>query len=224
MTGAYLVERVGRRRLFLISLVGMFSVFICMTGLAGSYASTKRPSMGKAVVPFIFIFQTFYSIAFTPLPNLYIPEIHPLAMRAKATAAMLFFQTIAAVFNQLVNPIALAHLGYKCKPHACFASAIGPCCRLRLPARTRFRWHLRRLIDLRSFLSDYAVYAALLAVYFVCFYFTIRETRGLTTEQAAMIYDSPRAETAAVEGEEKLKGTIEHVEVSAKLEDEEFHR
>lgn len=70
MGGAYLVERVGRRKLFLTSFAGMFASFVIITGLAGTYASTKNQSAGIAVVPFLFFFQAFYGIAQTPLVSI----------------------------------------------------------------------------------------------------------------------------------------------------------
>lgn len=39
--------------------------------------------------------------------------------------------------------------------------------------------------------ADYAVYAALLAIYFVLFYFFIKETKGLTIEESSLLYDDP---------------------------------
>lgn len=49
ISASYLVDRVGRRKLFLISTAGMFAVFVCMTGLSGSYAASGNSAVGVGV-------------------------------------------------------------------------------------------------------------------------------------------------------------------------------
>jgi MFS family permease len=164
MTGAGLVERVGRRKLFLTSIGGMLGCFCLITALAGAYNGTKVKSTGVAMVPFIFFFMGFYSLAFTPLPMLYTPEISPLTLRAKSAALLLLSQNCAQALNQFANPIALKAIGWK----------------------------------------YYFVYIGVLCVYFVLFYKTIRETRGLTTEEAAVVYESDEVREAAMAEERRL--------------------
>ena len=60
---AFNVDRFGRRKLFLVSSVGMLVSYICITGLSGDFANTRSPSVGVAVIPFLFIFFGFYDIA-----------------------------------------------------------------------------------------------------------------------------------------------------------------
>ena len=57
------VDRLGRRFLFLASATTMLVSFITITGLSGSFADTLSPSVGTAVIPFIFIFFAGYDIA-----------------------------------------------------------------------------------------------------------------------------------------------------------------
>lgn len=57
------VDRLGRRFLFLASATTMLVSFIIITGLSGSFANTLSPSVGTAVIPFIFIFFAGYDIA-----------------------------------------------------------------------------------------------------------------------------------------------------------------
>jgi hypothetical protein len=57
------VDRLGRRKLFLISGFGMLLGYVCITGLSGSFAETGITSVGIAVIPFLFIFYAFYAIA-----------------------------------------------------------------------------------------------------------------------------------------------------------------
>lgn len=116
------------------------------------------------MVPFIFFFMGFYSLAFTPLPMLYTPEISPLTLRAKSAALLLLSQNCAQSFNQFANPVALKAIGWK----------------------------------------YYFVYVAVLIVYFVLFWFMIRETRGLTTEEAAVVYEDDDIREAAMAEERRL--------------------
>lgn len=61
--GAMLVERAGRRPLFLTSAGIMLVGYITITGLSGSFAATASIPTGTAVIPFIFIFFAGYDIA-----------------------------------------------------------------------------------------------------------------------------------------------------------------
>ena len=111
---AGMVERLGRRKLFLYSIGGMFFCMAAMTGISGGYASNNSRSLGLAIIPFLFLFQGFYSIAITPLPSLYCPEISPLHMRARAGALLLLTQACSQTFNQFLNPVALAKISWRC--------------------------------------------------------------------------------------------------------------
>lgn len=54
--GALLVDRAGRRPLFLISASVMLVSYITITGLSGSFASTGSAPTGTAVIPLSFLF------------------------------------------------------------------------------------------------------------------------------------------------------------------------
>ncbi|GFZ44381.1 hypothetical protein JCM24511_02103 [Saitozyma sp. JCM 24511] len=161
--GASLVERAGRRTLFLASIGGMLACFVFMLGLSGGYAATKNTSTGLAMLPFIFLFNAFYAIAMTPIPMLYAPEITPLSLRAKA-ASLLLSQNCAQSFNQFANPVALA----ADEPH-------------------------------RQSDGNTTPSTLVLIIYFTLFWFFVRETRGLTTEEAAVVYESDETREAALD-------------------------
>ncbi|KAH9484820.1 Lactose permease [Psilocybe cubensis] len=117
----FLCERVGRRRLFMTSTIGML------------------------------IFWTLQSVclAFTPLIVSYTVEILPYSLRAKGFTIFNFSISLSLIFNQYVNPIALAHLGWK----------------------------------------YYMVYVAWIAFEVVFCYFFIIETKGLSLEETAALFD-----------------------------------
>lgn len=168
LTGASLVEKTGRRTLFLISTIGMIVCFCIMTGVAGGYASTHKQATGVAIVPIIFLFNAFYALAFTPLPMLYVPETHTLTMRAKGASLLLLSQNISQTFNQFVNPIALKAITWK----------------------------------------YYIVYIVVQCLFLAYFVFFLRETRGLTVEEAAVVYDSDDMKSAALAAEAKMREAL----------------
>lgn len=111
--GALNAERAGRRTLWIVSTAGMLATYIVMTGLSGSFASTPSHAVGLAVIPMMFVFKTFYCMAWSPLPFAYGAEILPYHMRLKGLSIELSVQSVALTFNQWVNPVALKALEWK---------------------------------------------------------------------------------------------------------------
>lgn len=63
--GAMMVDRVGRRTLFLVATSGMLVSYMIWTGLSAHFVTSGDAAAGRAVVAFIFIFYFFYDIAWT---------------------------------------------------------------------------------------------------------------------------------------------------------------
>ena len=70
---AVCVDRLGRRFLFLTSAMTMLVSYIVVTGLSGSFAQSGSPSVGVAVIPFLFIFFAGYVSSIQDLPFLALP-------------------------------------------------------------------------------------------------------------------------------------------------------
>ncbi|KAL2812256.1 general substrate transporter [Aspergillus granulosus] len=111
--GASLIERAGRRPLFLTSAGVMLISYIIITGLSGSFAETGSAPTGTAVIPFIFIYFAGYDIALTPLLTAYPCEIWTFALRSRGLSVAWLSAVFALIFNTFVNPVALAAIAWK---------------------------------------------------------------------------------------------------------------
>jgi MFS family permease len=113
ITAAMSVEKAGRRPLFVISTGGMVISYAIITAMSATYEKTANASAGRALLAFVFLFNGFYAIAYTPLLVSYTVEILPFFIRAKGLAVMTFSVQGAIIFNQYTNPIALDAIKWK---------------------------------------------------------------------------------------------------------------
>ena len=109
IVGACLVDRAGRRKLFLTSTLIMLTSYIFITALSGSFSTTGTAAIGTAVIPFLFIYFAGYDIAFTPLLLAYPAEIWTFSLRAKGVAISMVANYVALI----INPIALEAIAWK---------------------------------------------------------------------------------------------------------------
>ncbi|KAH6721702.1 lactose permease [Leptodontidium sp. MPI-SDFR-AT-0119] len=113
LAGALMVDRLGRRTLFLISTAGMLVSYICWTALNSVFARDSNQTAGYAVLAFIFIYYFFYDIAWTPLLWAYPAEIFPYTLRARGLTITLSSAYLGLILGQIVNPIAMTDIGWK---------------------------------------------------------------------------------------------------------------
>ncbi|KAJ6092599.1 general substrate transporter, partial [Penicillium sp. IBT 16267x] len=109
---AFLIDRAGRRLLFLFAGVGMLITFSIWTACSAVYAKTESPALGSAVVAMIF----FYGVAGAAWPGLtvsYTIEILPFNIRAKGLTLCFCFTALSGVFSQWVNPLGIESLHWK---------------------------------------------------------------------------------------------------------------
>ncbi|KAG6335509.1 hypothetical protein ID866_3581 [Astraeus odoratus] len=112
-TAALMVDKLGRRFLFLTSSGLMTLFYTIQTVCFAQYSKTKESAAGHAFVGFVFLFSAANSIGLMPLIISYSTEILPLHLRAKGLGVVSLVINIALVFNQYVNPIAFAALQWK---------------------------------------------------------------------------------------------------------------
>ncbi|KAJ5660916.1 uncharacterized protein N7484_000288 [Penicillium longicatenatum] len=111
--GALLVDRVGRRTLWIFSAIGMLVTYSIFTACSAVFAETGKHTVAMVVVVFIFIYYFFYDIAVTPLTFAYPAGILPFHTQQKGLAVCNLCNGLALMFNSLVNPIALEAISWK---------------------------------------------------------------------------------------------------------------
>ncbi|KAK8175483.1 MFS transporter [Phyllosticta citrichinensis] len=111
----FVVDRVGRRKLFLGSTAGMLVCFVVWTVLSArlELCSHENRAMGNAVVFMIFLFYFCYTTAWSGLMVGYAVEILPFNIRAKGIAVLLFCIDASLFVSTFANPIALDVLHWK---------------------------------------------------------------------------------------------------------------
>jgi MFS family permease len=113
LAASAMVERFGRRLLFLTSVVLMTLFFTLQTICTARFEIDGNTSAAHSVIAFIFLYYASYDLAFTPLIVTYSLEILPYNIRAKGFTIFNFTISLALIFNQYVNPIALAAINWK---------------------------------------------------------------------------------------------------------------
>lgn len=113
ITVCLIVDRLKRRTFFLVGSGGCAVVFIAWTIAAQQYLDRDSLAGGRIVLACIFIFQFFYTFAWTNVSVTYMLEITTYQMRAKAWALSLLVVQCATIFSSYVNPIGLENVGWK---------------------------------------------------------------------------------------------------------------
>ncbi|KAF7523489.1 hypothetical protein G7054_g11746 [Neopestalotiopsis clavispora] len=109
----FLVDKLGRKALFLTAAIGMLIVFSIWTACSAVYAQTANTRAGSAVLGMIFLFYGVAGFAWPGLTVMYCSEILPYGLRAKGLALCLAVTALSGVLNQYINPIGLAQLAWR---------------------------------------------------------------------------------------------------------------
>lgn len=106
----FIIERAGRRKLFLWGTVGqclsMVLVFACLIPDSGIGPSAKGAGVG------LFTYIAFFGATWLPLPWLYPAEINPLRTRAKANAVSTCSNWLFNFTIVMATPVMIANIGW----------------------------------------------------------------------------------------------------------------
>ncbi|OLN96874.1 Lactose permease 7 [Colletotrichum chlorophyti] len=109
ITFALLVDKFGRRPIFLTSTGGMFGTFVFWTLTCALYEEYQAPGANHAMIFFIWVFNVAYAIAWSGLLIGYAVEILPYVLRAKGLMILNIAIQVALTLNNYANPVALKH-------------------------------------------------------------------------------------------------------------------
>lgn len=110
---ALLVDRLGRRTLFIWSGIGMLVSYVIWTACSAVNNEDNNKAAGYVVVVCLFAFYFHYDIAYTPLLMSYPTEIFPYSLRSKGLSCELLSIYASLVIAAFVNPIGMDNLGWK---------------------------------------------------------------------------------------------------------------
>ena len=114
LLAASLVDRVGRRTLFLTSMGGVIVFFSVLTACSTYYTQTHHRAAAYAFLTSIFLFYGFSNLAFPTLLISYSIEIFPYSLRAKGFTIYNLCACLASFFSLNVSlPIGLGKLRFK---------------------------------------------------------------------------------------------------------------
>ncbi|KAM0276529.1 hypothetical protein ACHAQH_006630 [Verticillium albo-atrum] len=114
-----IINRFGRRTMFLTSTIGTLCVYVTWTAIQATYeqkmdADGNGPdALAKGVLAMIFLFQFTFAIGWVPLQVTYVMEILPYNLRARGLVLYNLFVAMALIFNQYVNPIGVTNSKWK---------------------------------------------------------------------------------------------------------------
>lgn len=117
MIPMWTIERIGRRKLLLISAIGQT---VSMTVLSGAiWYVTMRPdgaanyAMGIVAVACFFLFNTFYAQGFLAIPFFYPAEITTLRTRSKGVSISVMSNWIFTFLVVMITPVCTAKIGWR---------------------------------------------------------------------------------------------------------------
>lgn len=115
LLAVFLIEGLGRRRAFISTAVGMAACFVIIPALL----STDGRSNQLAGAGLLFLFNTFFGLAWVDGPFLYAAEIAPLRARAPCAALGSVGNWILCIIVVMAIPVSFANLGWE--TYICYA-------------------------------------------------------------------------------------------------------
>jgi hypothetical protein len=174
-------------------LVGFTLWTIC----SALYDRDGNKQAGRAVIGMMILHGSFYNIAWSGLLYSYSVEILPFKVRAKGIMILTLAVQGAAVFNQYVNPIGLAHLYPHWKFYIIYCVS------------QSFRFHPGKYCH-----CSHVSHQIWIAFELIVVFFAYVETRGPTLEEIAKLFDGDDAAVGGLDME-----TVTAISAAGRKED-----
>jgi sugar porter (SP) family MFS transporter len=111
--GGSLIERLGRRKMLISCCIALAFSWVAMLVCTQQYYANLSVSAAKASVFFIYLIGVIFSLAYTPLQQLYPAECLAFEQRAKGSGFVAMTTSGAALVNFFATPIALQKITWK---------------------------------------------------------------------------------------------------------------
>lgn len=127
VTGASLLDVVGRKKQSLYALTAMVICFLILGPLIKNFGSGASSSAVYGTIAVMFIFSGCYSSTFTPLTTTYPSELYPYHLRATGTSVFSFINCSCGLVASFILPIGMSNIGWKFYIiNACYDAIIIP--------------------------------------------------------------------------------------------------
>ncbi|OAL30531.1 hypothetical protein AYO20_08750 [Fonsecaea nubica] len=113
IVSSLIMDKVGRRKLFLGGWTGTTVTLSCETALVASFAGTDNKGGNAAAVFFLFAFVTMYGLCIDGTAYVYCAEVFPTMYRAKGMALGLFVYYAASIAYLTPAATAIENIGWK---------------------------------------------------------------------------------------------------------------
>lgn len=110
VTGAYLVDSFGRRKLLLSSTSALVVILAIACGLLSNPGDNHVRA--NAGITFIYLFMVVFSFGWTSMQALYPAEVLSYQMRAKGLAFLAIIAQASSCINTFGLPVALSKIGW----------------------------------------------------------------------------------------------------------------
>lgn len=126
LSGAAVIDHLGRRPLMLGSEIWAVVCFAIVTGLVphkiakdGTVLDPPSKMQSNAGITFIMLWSVFFSFGWTPLQGLYPTEVLAYEVRAKGLALQSWCANVFSLINTFGIPSALEAISWKRESHLC---------------------------------------------------------------------------------------------------------
>ena len=111
---ATLPQKLGRRTMFLWSLIAMWAIVISITAGSAKFAQDENNKVaGYSVVVLLYLFSPAYNFGFNGNMGLYIPEILPFHLRTRGLSFFYFVQYCFMILSNFAVPIGLEDIQWR---------------------------------------------------------------------------------------------------------------